>query len=763
MSTPIVIANASFEQTAHANGSWSPGIPGWTVSTAVGGDAGDFNPTAGQVNNATITGVDVAYLFKTGTAGSFASISQTTATTYTAGNTYQFTLDIGDGNYSPSGDVPFVVNIYAGTTVIGTLSTTTGDIGALQSYTVSSTVKDPALNGQAIRIEISLPPGGPAGEILVDNVQGVVFPPPDGVVEGTTGADLIDVAYTGDPEGERVDNADGPGGSDDDTIEAGGGNDTVFGGLGDDLIDGGLGDDLLYGDFGDGGFTTESLNWEAQGLDGTSLAAGFTQNTGLMDVTVSFADDGNNNPGFFVSTTATYTDAGEPFDPTSNLRLSGTGDAQTSTTTISFASADPTAQDEVTNVIFRFSDIDAGNFRDEITVSAFDAAGNPVAVTITPSGNDTVSGNTIIAGAGGDAPGDANGSALIEIAGPVATIEISYANGLANFQNFWVSDLFFDVLPTGGGNDTIAGGAGADTIFGDAGDDVLAGGTAADSVLGGAGNDTIDAGQGDTLSGGDGDDVFRLVDLAEVGSGSITILGGEGGETGGDTLDLGGLADRTTLSFTVNTADEKQGTVTMNDGSVVSFTNIENIICFTPGTLIDTAQGPRPVEDLRPGDWVVTRDNGLQQLRWKGQRRVCATGAQAPVRIDPVLLPDARAPLLVSPQHRILWHGYRAQMLFGETEVLVSAKHLLSNPGAQRIEGGEVTYLHLMFDRHEVIFANGVPTESFYPGEMALYATSDVAREELFRLFPDLRTGLGGFGDTARLCLKAHEATLLVA
>ncbi len=763
MSTPILLTNASFEQTAHANGAWSPGIPGWTASTGSGGDAGDFNPTAGQVNNATITGVDVAYLFKTSDPASFASISQTTATTYVAGNTYQFTLDIGDGNYSPSGDVPFVVNIYAGSTIIGTLSATTGDIGALQSYTVTSTLNDPALNGQAIRIEISLPPGGPAGEILVDNVQGVFFPPPDGVVEGTSGADLIDIAYTGDPEGERVDNADGPGGTNDDTIEAGGGNDTVLGGLGDDLIDGGIGDDLLYGDFGGEGFTTESLNWELQGGEGASLAAGFTQNTGLMDVSVSFADDGNNAPGFFVSNSTTYTEAGEAFDPNSSLRLAGTGDGPTSTTTISFASADPTAQDEVTNVVFRINDIDSGNFRDDITINAFDADGNPVAVTITPAGNDTVSGNTIIAGSGGDTPDEADGSALIEIAGPVASIEIVYVNGLSNFQNIWVSDLFFDVLPTFGGNDTILGGAGNDTIFGEGGDDVLEGGTGADSIAGGAGNDTIVAAQGDTVSGGDGDDVFRLVDLGEPGSGTITILGGETGETGGDTLDLGGVADRNTLSFTVNEAGEKEGTVTLSDGTIVSFTNIENIICFTPGTLIDTAQGPRPVEDLHPGDWVVTRDHGLQQLRWTGQRRVAATGALAPVRIDPVLLPDARAPLLVSPQHRILWHGYRAQMLFGEPEVLVSAKHLLSNPGAQRVEGGEVTYLHLMFDRHEVIFANGVPTESFYPGEWALGATSDASRAELFRLFPDLRSDLGRFGDTARLCLKAHEASLLVA
>ena len=248
-----------------------------------------------------------------------------------------------------------------------------------------------------------------------------------------------------------------------------------------------------------------------------------------------------------------------------------------------------------------------------------------------------------------------------------------------------------------------------------------------------------------------------------MGAAGITIIGGEGAEIFGDTLDLNGIADRTTLSFTINTAGEKQGSVQLTDGSLVTFTNIENIICFTPGTLIATAQGPRPVEDLRRGDWVVTRDHGLQQLRWIGRRTVAATGAMAPVRIDPVLLPGATAPLLVSPQHRILWQGPRAQMLFGEAEVLVTAKHLLASPAARQVEGGDVTYLHLMFDHHEIVLANGVPTESFYPGDMALGATTEAARSELMALFPDLATGLGTFGDTARLCLKAHEAGLLVA
>ncbi|HCE71257.1 MAG TPA: type I secretion protein, partial [Ruegeria sp.] len=100
-------------------------------------------------------------------------------------------------------------------------------------------------------------------------------------------------------------------------------------------------------------------------------------------------------------------------------------------------------------------------------------------------------------------------------------------------------------------------------------------------------------------------------DLGEIGSGTISIVGGEGDETDGDTLDLNGIADRNTLNLTSNVPGELAGTVELTDGTLVSFSNIENIICFTPGTLIATAHGPRAIETLRPGDLIVTRDHGL--------------------------------------------------------------------------------------------------------------------------------------------------------
>ena len=320
-----------------------------------------------------------------------------------------------------------------------------------------------------------------------------------------------------------------------------------------------------------------------------------------------------------------------------------------------------------------------------------------------------------------------------------------------------------DFLDGGIGADSLNGGYGADTLLGGDGNDTLQGANGADSMSGGTGNDTLMVAQGDTVEGGDGDDMFVLSDYNESGSGSITIIGNEGDETTGDTLNLNGLADKSTLILTTDLPGEKAGTVEMLDGSLVTFSNIENIICFTPGTLIDTAHGPRPIETLTVGDLIVTRDHGLQPLRWIGSRTVAAQGDFAPIEIAPTLLPDATAPLLVSPQHRLLWSGARAQMLFGDDEVLVAARHLLANPAVTRREGGEVTYMHLMLDQHEVVYANGAATESFYPGDEALSALTGEGLDEMFTLFPELRSHAGGFGDTARLCLKSHEGSLLAA
>ncbi len=321
-----------------------------------------------------------------------------------------------------------------------------------------------------------------------------------------------------------------------------------------------------------------------------------------------------------------------------------------------------------------------------------------------------------------------------------------------------------DELDGGARDDVIEGGAGNDTLIGGAGNDSLTGGTGFDQIFGGQGDDTLWLAEGDSAYGGDGDDLFHVVVTGEAGANNATIVGGEGGETLGDTLNFHGQTHWDDISYTnpdPGAGGGMSGSATLADGSVVTFSEIENvIICFTAGTRIATEQGLRPIEDLRVGDMVVTRDHGLQPVRWAGRRSVPAQGALAPVRFETGVLGNRR-PLLVSPQHRMLIEGAGATMLFGESEVLASAKHLVNGGSVAVVPGGMVSYVHILFDDHEIIYAEGAPSESFFPGETGLDAVAEAAREELFTLFPELRDPVRSYGETARMCLRGHEARLL--
>ena len=772
----LTVQNASFEQTGHSDGEWSQGIPGWTITDSGSGEAGDYDPTSSETDLSTVDGENVAYLYSGDSSGSGVSISQTLTDTYTAGNTYDLSVDIGDGSYGIGGDLSYQVNILAGSTVIGTASGTTGDIDGLLTVTVTSTLDDPSLNGAPLTIEIVKPEGsGEAGEFLVDNVEMVETVGPDGVVEGTDGADIIDANYIDDPEGDIVDGSGNSisAGDGDDRIEAGAGADKMVAGGGDDTVTGNGGNDRIYGDSSnDGGAPApvdEALNWSRIAGDNTDISAGATLNTGEMNVTVEFDDGGSNVPMFEVETSDTvYTETGEPFDPQSSLYMFTDDNVATQASLDFTATPGSVMSEEVQNVAFRINDIDweADDHLDIVTINAYNAAGDPVEVTITPDGGDTVSGNTVTADMTADSADEAGGSALVEIAGPVQSIDIIYENGNVGEQAIWISDLHYSTIVPDDGDDDLIGGAGSDTIFGEGGNDTIDGGEGADNIAGGTGHDAITVDQGDTVTGGSGDDTFTLQDADSTGSGAISVTGGEDGETVGDTLVLTPDVSKDDITYT-NTDDDAgglSGSFTMGDGpdsTVVTFSEIENIICFTPGARILTETGEQPVETLQPGDRVVTRDNGIQQIRWIGRRSVPGHGRFAPVLIAPAALRGARRPLLVSPQHRLLFEGYRAELLFGQSEVLVAARHLIDGHHVRSAPRGMVSYIHLMFDRHEIIFADGAATESFHAGETGIAAVSGSGREEMFALFPDLRSDPRAHGGTVRPCLRAHEARLL--
>lgn len=181
--------------------------------------------------------------------------------------------------------------------------------------------------------------------------------------------------------------------------------------------------------------------------------------------------------------------------------------------------------------------------------------------------------------------------------------------------------------------------------------------------------------------------------------------------------------------------------------------------CFTPGTRIRTPGGDMPVETLAAGDLVDTLDRGPQRLRWTGRRKVDGTGGFAPVRIAQGALGNRRA-LVVSPQHRMLITGWRAELLFGEPEVLVAAIHLVGWPGIERAPVPEVDYCHLLFADHEVIFAEGAPTESFHPGSILMEADRALYAE-IVSIFPELAACDPESVSAARPVLAGREARVL--
>lgn len=171
--------------------------------------------------------------------------------------------------------------------------------------------------------------------------------------------------------------------------------------------------------------------------------------------------------------------------------------------------------------------------------------------------------------------------------------------------------------------------------------------------------------------------------------------------------------------------------------------------CFTAGTLIATRTGELPVEMLEVGDRVITRDNGLQEVRWIGQRRLEALDLEAEPHLRPVLLRQGslgrdlpERDTMLSPNHRVLVARDRSTIAVQEREVLVAAKHLVGD-GVQSVASCGTVYLHIMFDRHEVVLSNGAWTESFLPEDKTLRGMGNAQRLEIFELFPALQTAVG--------------------
>jgi hypothetical protein len=160
----------------------------------------------------------------------------------------------------------------------------------------------------------------------------------------------------------------------------------------------------------------------------------------------------------------------------------------------------------------------------------------------------------------------------------------------------------------------------------------------------------------------------------------------------------------------------------------------------------------------------------MQPLRWIGKRVLSMADLTAQPELQPVRIGAGalggngpERSMLVSPQHRVLIEGARAEMYFGESEVLVPAKHLVGTAEVTRalpVEG--VTYVHILFDQHEIVLSDGIWSESFQPAERTLSALDQDARAEVLALFPALSVDVDAF-PSARMSLKSHEARVLVS
>ncbi|MEP3784289.1 MAG: Hint domain-containing protein [Ascidiaceihabitans sp.] len=219
------------------------------------------------------------------------------------------------------------------------------------------------------------------------------------------------------------------------------------------------------------------------------------------------------------------------------------------------------------------------------------------------------------------------------------------------------------------------------------------------------------------------------------------------------TINIVGDGDTEEFNFTY--------TVDNGDNTDIGIVNVNSIPCFVAGTMIATPTGQREVQELVPGDLVLTQDEKAQPLRWIGTRTVAAQDHFAPIHIRANTF-GTHNDLLVSPEHRILIQDNVAELLFGESEVLVAAKELINDKSVTRRVGGEVTYVHLMFDRHQVVYSEGLATESFLPGPQTTSSFDRAVVEEICTLFPEIDPDTGlGYSPAARRVLRHFEALLL--
>lgn len=509
-------------------------------------------------------------------------------------------------------------------------------------------------------------------------------------MDGGAGADVI---WTGDDD-DVVTGGTGNdtlhGGVGNDSVSGGDDNDLIYGDVGDDTLAGGAGDDLIYGGAGNDYMTTGTGNdtlYGGEGDDTLQNSSGddsLVGGTGNDSITATEGDDtlegGTGNDTMHGGADDDMLYGGEGDDS-----MTGGDDSDT------FVIEDNFGRDTV----------EGGEGGDDYDTLDLSGLSKPAHVTFT---------------------GDETGS-VISSKSSVQFSEIEHVEGTSGDDSFdgSAAKSGFSV-DAGDGDDTITTGQGSDTITGGEGDDtfVLSSGGGWDLIADydtsdddndGLNNDQFDV---SNLKGGTGymgKVTWRDVQVTDDGNGHAKLTFPEG-----ETVVLKGVAP---ADMTGETQLRAAG-----------------IPCFTSGTLIRTPSGPVPVESLRPGDLVNTFDSGPQPVRWAAARSLELAELAADPSLRPICIEAGTfgqpTALAVSPQHGLLLSHAEAP------RQLVRAKHLAQLRGGARVMNGcrAVRYHHLLFDTHQVIWANDLPAESFYPGPMALAGLSPQARSTLFARFP---------------------------
>ena len=569
------------------------------------------------------------------------------------------------------------------------------------------------------------------------------------------------MSYDGD---DYIDGED-----DNDTIQSGDGNDTIYGGRGDDLITTGNGDDWVDGgDGADSIFLGGNINTAFGG-------AGDDFVTTALSAGASTIDGGAGNDTLYGAGADDSISGGADNDELYGEDGNDTLEGGTGDDTLEGGAGDDRLQNGSGNDTARGGDGDdnlLGGFGNDLLEGG--------------DGSDTFTldqlsdSDTIVGGEGG------TDQDVLDFSFSTLGVDVTYTgadDGTYSIPGSAGTGSFDEIEGVTGSNlnDTISAGSGDDTINGLDGNDVLDGGAGNDTVGGGAGEDTLTGGAGDDiLTGGGGDDTYVITD----GDGNDTIFGFDLGDSDSDgftndQLDVSGLMGSDGIT-PVDAGD----VVVSDDGSgnaLLTFPNGETLVlmgvtpaqisgkqnlhasgvpCFVPGTLISTTQGLKLVETLGAGDLVLTKDNGPQPLVWTGAQKLTHRDLKAapntkPIELRAGALGNAK-PIVVSPQHCFL---VRPDQGF-ESEHFVRAKHLAETPLARVIEEHRpVTYIHLLCANHEVIVADGIETETFYPGPQALSMLKASDLIEMAQSLPTLFQGgtSKGYGPRARDVLRRKD------